>query len=67
KIGFGPCGWCGLNDDRCKTEMVWPKKQKSLKLYSTCEYSYIKMQYAASQNSTMTAPCTNAPINCAMC
>lgn len=72
-IGAQPCGWCGLEDANCKTQLIRTVKKKKGELQvqssieSWCEYRYNKMQYKAAATVSKSSPCTNVPMHCPIC
>ncbi len=61
-----PYGFCGL-DIGCTTEIVQPKRNRAITIYSTCIYHHTELNYKRAVAGSNVNPCTNIPITCHLC
>ena len=66
QIGIEPCGFCGLEDSGCVTQIMF-KKDTTVSISSTCELHYAGMRYKSAKTISRKAPCMNIPIHCPLC
>ncbi|KAJ7273135.1 hypothetical protein C8J57DRAFT_1063442 [Mycena rebaudengoi] len=64
-ISAEPCGWCGLERE-CHTQLTHGKNS-TVEITSNCPYHYAKMMYKSAATFTSATPCTNVPLQCALC